>query len=70
MNLTALKQTTSDLFSLLRINGELTRMNENKQAFVLINSRFILTMRINNKYIIINYLNGLFSLYRTHYPHK
>lgn len=61
MNLNALKQRTSDLFSLLRINGEIIRNNENKRVLILIDSQFILTMRINNKYIIISYLNGLFS---------
>jgi Zn-dependent M16 (insulinase) family peptidase len=66
LNLNASKQSTSDLFSLLRINREITRINEKKQALVLINSQLILTLRINNKYIIIIYLGGLFSLYRTH----
>lgn len=70
MGLNALKQTTSDYVSLLRHNGDIIEIKRNKKILCLIMSQFILTMRHNNKYIIINYLSGYVSLYRTYYPHK
>jgi hypothetical protein len=59
------KQSIWDLFPLLGINREQMRT---KQALVPISSQFVPSVGINNNYIIINYLDGLFPLYRSHYP--
>jgi len=69
IDLNILKQIISDFVSLLRHNRDITQLNETKQLLCLIVSRFRLTLRQNNNYIIINYLNGFVSLYRGNYPH-
>lgn len=70
MNVTTSKQRTWGLFPQKGINGEYKRMKWNKSN--VINSplfSFILSWGINNKYIIINYLHGLFPLTLPHYPY-
>jgi len=61
MNINSLKQLTYGLFPKKGINRELMRNKGNKSNGINSPSfPFILSWGINNKYIIINYLSGLF----------
>lgn len=72
-SVSALKQITSYLFPVWELIENKPGTNEKKCRydlfpFIPVYSLFIPCVRINNKYIIINNLYGLFPKYSRHYP--